>query len=154
MRRGMMVDTNNKDIDTGQTKDSNDSADDERQLGMSDVWRARYLASLLHDLECTWSHVIFGDDCDWEIEVIDAEIGNDIWEGAVHSMYLRQAYEIMEQNDQFYLEELIRIWLTAQEVINTIGKAGKAVCKKANLTLLWREPTCPSDQDEQNSDSQ
>ena len=129
-----MAKTNTKKED----KKEPENKADERRLGMSDQWRARHLATLMHNLDCTWCHNGFGDvdsSCLWKTEEDECDNVTSVWDCPDHADYLAAAEKVIDNKnvDQHYIEELIRLHFTADRLLSTLKNSAKRMCLKAGV---------------------
>ena len=127
-------------------------------LGMSDKWRAKHLASGMHKTNCTWKHngwserkdcrgrldrptnYIMGSslcECTWCDEQEESLNEVDMWTREEHGAYLRLAERMIEDNDinQYHIESLIRLMWTANKVIGTIGDSVDKLTRQIGVYL-------------------
>lgn len=105
-----------------------------RHLGMSDFYRNRELATMLHDVDCRWSPLdqTCGQmHCEWDYEHQE----DRPWAEGVHEHYFSIAEQFTEQcgADKYYLEDLVRLWQKNRELAELISITTLSLCKNSGI---------------------
>jgi len=97
--------------------------------------RIRYLAAIIHDVECTWNDGSFcgHTDCEWGME----EMEQQPWAESVHTYYVAMAESIVKKNKKsldFY-EALIDLFKQHERVIEKISDSVFQLCVNAEIEM-------------------
>jgi len=129
-----MSDKTATDETKDQAVDTKTESKKERKTFMVDWVRNRGLATLLHDVSCTWGDGTnacgYMGDCEWLLE----EQEEHPWAQPAHSHFVEVAEDVMKHHkDDPYIEDLIRLHETCVNLIKVISNTVYRLCDNAEI---------------------